>query len=904
MIDQEKTHDQCFSTDPKERMLALNQLKYFSSIPDKRQAWNDLVRLTKDKNTLVRSEAAIILVSAFSYVPDKQQAWDDVVRLTKDNNTTVRFTAAAALISVFSHVPDKEHVWNDLVRLTKDKDISVRSEAAVTLGSAFSYVPDKQQAWGDLIGLINDEDSDIRFKAAYSLGSAFAQVPDKQQAWTDLHRLTADENNDVRINAAKALGSVFSYVPDTQQAWNDLHRLTTDENIYVKSGAAIALGSAFSHVPDKQQAWDDLHRLTMDNNMSVRSTAAYTLGFSFYQVPDEFKQQAWDDLHRLTKNKDISVKSEAASALGSVFSQVPDKQQALDDLHRLANDNDSYVRTFSNHSLGRVCIFKASQTETDEDYKKELENAITFFEAATQESDWLNPSKFCLPFYRSFHTVIFKRQERAKDEVDKYLKEAEAAIEGSKNKELLFEAVENLARALEEVQNLGFLDLQGMKGELDFYRKYCDHAAELITGAEEEAPFVVKMIRKGLPLLDRNLKSIIEEIQKAARIVCRDSEGTATQELACSINTKVQAWEIGTIEELVYQAEDLLNYINSSVPKFPENKPIFEKIKEIEDKKDLKLLLKGVRDLFEKLPKIMIDPERMKPTIGIITALPEEYAAVNVLLKNKNDKYKVPGSGAGRRYCLGEILSEKKNKYNLVLANADKGNNIAATRATLLLEHFPNVKSIIMVGIAGGIPNADKVDDHVRLGDIVVSDENGVIQYDLIKQEIQDITHRNSPRPPSSSLLEAVGYLKIGEILGNRPWEKNIKLALSQLKTSRPSETTDILYDSCNQDEVIPHPEDPKRIKDQSRVFTGPVASANILQKDPNARDTLREKFKVKAVEMEGSGIADATWNHEVGYLVVRGICDYCDSHKNNIWHQYAAVVAAAYMRALVESMP
>jgi nucleoside phosphorylase len=38
--------------------------------------------------------------------------------------------------------------------------------------------------------------------------------------------------------------------------------------------------------------------------------------------------------------------------------------------------------------------------------------------------------------------------------------------------------------------------------------------------------------------------------------------------------------------------------------------------------------------------------------------------------------------------------------------------------------------------------------------------------------------------------------------------------------------------------------------------------------------DQLPDKFKVKAIEMEASGIANATWNHEVGYLVVRGISD------------------------------
>jgi hypothetical protein len=86
-------------------------------------------------------------------------------------------------------------------------------------------------------------------------------------------------------------------------------------------------------------------------------------------------------------------------------------------------------------------------------------------------------------------------------------------------------------------------------------------------------------------------------------------------------------------------------------------------------------------------------------------------------------------------------------------------------------------------------------------------------------------------------------------------------------------------------------------------TFMGPIASGNILLKDPVSRDRLRDQHGVKAVEMEGSGIADATWEHGVGYLVVRGICDYCDSNKNDEWHVYAAIVAAAYARAVIERM-
>lgn len=31
--------------------------------------------------------------------------------------------------------------------------------------------------------------------------------------------------------------------------------------------------------------------------------------------------------------------------------------------------------------------------------------------------------------------------------------------------------------------------------------------------------------------------------------------------------------------------------------------------------------------------------------------------------------------------------------------------------------------------------------------------------------------------------------------------------------------------------------------------------------------------------------------------LVIRGICDYADSHKNKIWQPYAAATAAAYTK-------
>ena len=304
-------------------------------------------------------------------------------------------------------------------------------------------------------------------------------------------------------------------------------------------------------------------------------------------------------------------------------------------------------------------------------------------------------------------------------------------------------------------------------------------------------------------------------------------------------------------------------------------------------------------------------PERQRtaPTVGIITALPKEYAAVAVLLESTRE-HVIDGRGGGRRYLFGEIPGSTGGTHTVVMCLADMGNNIAATRATLLLEHFPSVTQVIMTGIAGGVPRPDKADDQVRLGDIVVSNQGGVVQYDFVKETKQRkgareaITYRNPPRPPSASLLEAVRLLEAGELRGKRPWDKFIKLACRALRVARPDETTDVLNDQDDPSGIVSHPVDGKRPKGLPRVFTGPIASSNTLLKNPEKRDALRDQFGVKAVEMEGSGIADATWNHEMGYLIVRGICDYCNPNKRDTWQAYAAVAAAAYTRALLESIP
>ena len=252
------------------------------------------------------------------------------------------------------------------------------------LFSDFADSPDKKQAWKDLIQLTWDKDSYVQWGAASAIGSAFQHVPDKEEAWRDLHRLTWDKDSYVR-QRADVLGFVFQHIPDKEEAWNDLIRLTKDEEC-AECRAADALGSAFQHVPDKEEAWRDLHRLTEDDDWSVRYSAARVLGSIFPYIPD--KKEAWNDLIRLTDDKDWDAPISASHPL-------------------FKTDEAGLVRISANHSMGRASIFKAINTENENDFKSELENSIKFFERSSKEATWLiNPSRFCLPFYRSFYEAV------------------------------------------------------------------------------------------------------------------------------------------------------------------------------------------------------------------------------------------------------------------------------------------------------------------------------------------------------------------------------------------------------------------------------------------------------------------------------------------------------------------
>lgn len=312
----------------------------------------------------------------------------------------------------------------------------------------------------------------------------------------------------------------------------EIHRTATSDEVEDRIEAVSQLRTSFADIPDKPAAWSDLHRLTNDRNRNVRQGAAGAIGAAFPHVPD--KPAAWKDLHRLTSDEYSDVQRWAAYAIVAAFPHVLDKTAAWEDLLDLANDLHSGVRVSANHSLGRVSIFKATEAESEEGFREELENALEFFGRSAAEARYSNPSRFCLPFYRSFYVLTFKKED-AEAEVQRYLYEAKQASEGSKSKEDLLEAVENLANALREAQDLRVKSLEEVKRDLNAYRRYCDRAAELLDDSEEKAPGATAVIRRGLPVIDHRIKETIAEIQEKARAVCQQTLNTPAEGLGKEI---------------------------------------------------------------------------------------------------------------------------------------------------------------------------------------------------------------------------------------------------------------------------------------------------------------------------------------------------------------------------------
>lgn len=305
-------------------------------------------------------------------------------------------------------------------------------------------------------------------------------------------------------------------------------------------------------------------------------------------------------------------------------------------------------------------------------------------------------------------------------------------------------------------------------------------------------------------------------------------------------------------------------------------------------------------------------------TVGWVCALSIEMAAAKGMVDGKEhgDPQTPPEKADQNAYILGSI-----GKFKVVVACLPKdeiGSSSAAAVARDMLHTFPNIRVGLLVGIGAGIPDyeSDDVQD-IRLGDVVISSDKengGVVAYDFGKKladgsfkSIYALDRPPKPLRTAITKLEAEHRTRenrishyINRMLGKYPYMRKMGYIY-------PGQSADQLFRAdyrhvsgrscakCDSAERIDR-EPEERVDTDSVIHYGVIATGSAVVKHAPTREEIHHKHKAICLEMEAAGLM----NH-FPCVVIRGISDYADSHKNDKWQPYAAAAAAACAKELLE---
>lgn len=308
-------------------------------------------------------------------------------------------------------------------------------------------------------------------------------------------------------------------------------------------------------------------------------------------------------------------------------------------------------------------------------------------------------------------------------------------------------------------------------------------------------------------------------------------------------------------------------------------------------------------------------PTREQVQIGWICALAIEAAAAKLMLDECFGVLDEQDAADPNSYTLGRI-----GKHYIVIAclpGGQYGTASAATVAINMTRTFSESLRIgVMVGIGGGIPSGAH---DIRLGDIVISYPegtcSGVLQHDMGKVEDGKIRRTGCLNCPPRSLLIAVSNLRANELIDDPCYPEYIEAAIkktAQTKKNfgRPGPNRDRLFKieyehpataSVCDDSCLAQWEENRseRSENDPQTHYGIIASGNTDIKHGATREKLRQESGALCFETEASGIM-----LDFPCIVIRGICDYADSHKNREWQGYAALAAASYTKELLGYVP
>ncbi|KAJ6781744.1 hypothetical protein PWT90_08204 [Aphanocladium album] len=223
---------------------------------------------------------------------------------------------------------------------------------------------------------------------------------------------------------------------------------------------------------------------------------------------------------------------------------------------------------------------------------------------------------------------------------------------------------------------------------------------------------------------------------------------------------------------------------------------------------------------------------------------------------------------------------------------------------------FRKLEVRIVVGICAGVPslpNDAQIRD-IRLGDVLVAQaterQQDAVVYCELRKETDDGVCEIIPNPNANRLDARVQ--RSVNALQSQLAEKGCRIFLQHVTAAMMIDFADpgLEKDCFRRHEDNAGGQDigaqrPTRDRsNRTQVFYGPIASGNAVVKNSKTRDKLARDHGIIGIEMEVAGMMYAT-----NVSVIRGVSDYADGNKNDLWHPYAAITAASYAKEVLRDI-
>ncbi|KAF2227631.1 hypothetical protein BDZ85DRAFT_5695 [Elsinoe ampelina] len=333
------------------------------------------------------------------------------------------------------------------------------------------------------------------------------------------------------------------------------------------------------------------------------------------------------------------------------------------------------------------------------------------------------------------------------------------------------------------------------------------------------------------------------------------------------------------------------------------------------------------------------DPKAFQ--LAIICALPLEADAV---LRTFDQVYDSAHAvqGDNNTYTCGLVSGH----HAVVVHMPGMGTVTAASVTAKLSISYPSISLVVVAGVCGGVPYDKSESRQIFLGDLIIS--TSIVQYDHGRQHPAGFQrHRHVDQVlgrPDTRLRGLVSKLRASHLRTDMETAMASNLQLlqnDQHGASWPAVEDDLLFDSAHlhkhhsssqvkvtcatcassvssicQDAPfltcasLHCSEGANQTRSQREatsvstpvsrrpsVHFGAIGSSSVLMRSGADRDVLAAEDGIIAWEMEGAG----AWDNVTSCIIIKGVCDYADSHKNKRWQPYAATVSACGINAFLK---